>query len=104
MPDRHIASILGRSIDLALTSALRAEVLLMEASAAKHGTRLQIAQVDPAFNFPSRGPFDGKYMRALFDFGVEQGRKGSAFEEAQASRSPVRGAANPSLSGPTGAQ
>jgi hypothetical protein len=35
-------------------------------------------------------------MRALYDFGVEQGKKASAFEEAQVSRA-VRGAANPTF-------
>ena len=57
---------------------------------------MRVAHVDPAFNFPSRGPFDGKYMRALFDFGLEQGKKSSPFGEAQANRS-LRGAANPPL-------
>jgi len=38
--------------------------------------------VDPAFNFPARGAFDGKYMQALFDFGVAAGKNGSAFDQA----------------------
>ena len=29
MPDRSVAGVLGRSIDVALTSALRAEIMLM---------------------------------------------------------------------------
>jgi hypothetical protein len=84
MPDRNTASILGRSIDLALTAALRAEITLMYVGTRRHSIGLRIAHVDPAFNFPSRGPFDGKYMRTLFDFGVEHGKKGTAFEEALA--------------------
>ena len=35
--------------------------------------------VDEAFDYPSRGPFDGKYMQALYEFGVAAGKKGSAF-------------------------
>ena len=31
---------------------------------------------------PSRGPFDGKYMQALYDFGVAAGKKGTAFDAA----------------------
>ncbi len=84
LPERNIANVLGRSIDLALTAALRAEIMLMYVGAQRHGIGLRIAHVDPAFNVPSRGPFDGKYMRALFEFGVEQGKKGTAFEEALA--------------------
>jgi hypothetical protein len=98
MPDRSIPGVLGRSIDVALTSALRAEIMLMDVGASRHGIGMRVAHVDAAFNFPSRGPFDGKYMRALFDFGLEQGKKASPFEEAQVSRS-MRGAASPALTG-----
>jgi Patatin-like phospholipase len=103
LPDRNMPSILGRSIDLALTSALRAEIMLMDVGTGRHGIGMRVAHVDAGFNFPSRGPFDGKYMRALFDFGVEQGKKGSAFEEARISRS-LRGAANPLPPGPNSPQ
>jgi Patatin-like phospholipase len=81
MPDRVMAGVLGRSIDVALTAAMRAEITLIYVAAQKHGIGLRVAFVDPAFNVPSRGPFDGKYMQALFDFGIEHGKKGTAFEE-----------------------
>jgi hypothetical protein len=81
MPDRVMASVLGRSIDVALTAAMRAEMMLIYVAAQKHGIGLRVAFVDPAFNVRARGPFDGKYMQALFDFGVEHGNKGTAFEE-----------------------
>ncbi|MGE0039072.1 MAG: patatin-like phospholipase family protein [Xanthobacteraceae bacterium] len=103
LPDRSIPEVLGRSIDVALTSALRAEIMLMNVGAGRHGVGLHVAHVDTSFNFPSRGPFDGRYMRALYDFGVEQGKKSSAFEEAQVSRA-VRGAANPTFSEPSAPQ
>jgi hypothetical protein len=76
-----MASVLGRSIDVALTAAMRAEITLIYVAAQKHGIGLRVAHVDDTFNVPSRGPFDGKYMQALFDFGIEQGKKGLAFEE-----------------------
>jgi hypothetical protein len=81
MPDRNIPGVLGRSIAVALTSALRAEVALLYVGAQRHGIGLRIAHVDPAFNHPSRGPFDGKYMQALYEFGVAAGKKGTAFED-----------------------
>jgi hypothetical protein len=81
MPDRIMASVLGRSIDVALTAAMRAEMMLIYVAAQKHGIGLRVAHVDPSFHFPSRGPFDGRYMQALFDFGLEQGKKSTAFEE-----------------------
>jgi hypothetical protein len=81
MPDRNIPGVLGRSIGVALTSALRADIALLYVGAQRHGIGLRIAHVDPAFNHPSRGPFDGKYMQALYEFGVAAGKKGTAFEE-----------------------
>lgn len=81
MPDRIIAGVLGRSIDLALTAALRAQIMLMNVGAQRHGISLRVAYLPESFNFPSRGPFDGKFMKALFEFGVELGRKGTPFAE-----------------------
>ena len=94
MTDRSIAGVLGRSIDVALTSALRAELMLMSAGAQRYGIGLRVAHVDPAFSHPSRGPFDGKYMQALFEFGIEQGKKGTAFEDGPLGLS-LRGSSNP---------
>jgi hypothetical protein len=74
--------VLGRSIAVALTAALRVEVMLVHAGAQRHGIALRIAYVDPAFDHPSRGPFDGKYMQALYEVGVAAGKKGTAFGEA----------------------
>jgi hypothetical protein len=82
LADRSVAGVLGRSIDLALSAALRAEMMIIYAGAQKHGIGLSVAQLDPSFDFPSRGPFDGKYMQALFDYGMEQGKKGTAFADA----------------------
>jgi len=79
MPDRNIPGILGRSIGVALTAALRAEVMLTYIGAQRHGIALRIAHVDPAFDHPSRGPFDGQYMQALYEVGVAAGKKGTAF-------------------------
>jgi hypothetical protein len=79
MPDRNVPGILGRSIGVALTAALRAEVMLVYIGAQRHGITLRIAHVDPSFDHPSRGPFDGQYMQALYEVGVAAGKKGTAF-------------------------
>ncbi len=81
MPSRSIRGVLGRSIAVALTAALRAELMLVHAGAQRHGIELRIAHVDAAFNHPARGPFDGKYMQALYEFGVAAGKNGTAFED-----------------------
>jgi hypothetical protein len=80
MPGRSIPGVLGRSIGVALTAALRTEVMLIHVGAQRHGIALRIAHVDAAFNHPSRGLFDGKYMQALYEAGVAAGKKGTAFE------------------------
>jgi hypothetical protein len=82
MTERNIPGVLGRSIAVALTAALRVEVMLVHAGAQRHGIALRIAYVDPAFDHPSRGPFDGKYMQALYEVGAAAGKKGTAFGEA----------------------
>jgi hypothetical protein len=79
MPDRNIPGVLGRSVGVALTAALRAELMLIYVGAQRHAIALRIAHVDPSFDFPSRGPFDGKYMQALYEVGVAAGKKGTAF-------------------------
>jgi hypothetical protein len=82
MPDRNIPGVLGRSIAVALTAALRVEVMLIHTAAQRQGVALRIAYVDPAFDHPSRGPFDGKYMQALYEVGVAAGKKATAFGDA----------------------
>jgi hypothetical protein len=77
--DRTMAGVLARSIAVALTAALRAEIMLIHVANQRHGFELRIAPVDEAFDHPSRGPFDGKYMQALYEFGVAAGKKGTAF-------------------------
>jgi len=79
MPDHNIPGVLGRSIGVALTAALRAELMLIYVGAQRQGIALRVAHVDPSFDFPSRGPFDGKYMQALYEVGVAAGKKGTAF-------------------------
>src|SRR5262249_42870195 len=82
MMERGIPGVLGRSIGVALTAALRSEILLISIAAQRQGIPLRVAHVDPTFNFPSRGPFDGKYMQALFELGITAGKNGTAFEQA----------------------
>jgi hypothetical protein len=79
MPERRTSLILGRTIGVALVAALKAELLLMNASAQRLGLNLNVAYVPETFNHPSRGLFDHAYMDALFKYGVEQAQKGTGF-------------------------
>ena len=82
MPDRNIPEVLGRAIAVALTSGLRAQLALISVAAPRHGIALHIAHVPGSFDHPSHGPFDGKYMQALYALGVTAGKQGTAFQEA----------------------
>jgi hypothetical protein len=95
MPERNIPEVLGRAIAVALTQALRAQIALISAAAPRAGVALHIARVPGSFDHPSRGPFDGRYMQALYDFGVDAGKQGTAFQQA---------ALSPALSGGKSAQ
>ena len=63
---------------------MRIELLLTLAAAQKQGISVSVAQIDPEFEHPSRGAFDPEYMKALFDFAVEQAKKGKTFETVAA--------------------
>jgi hypothetical protein len=93
MASRTIPGVLGRSIGVALTAALRAQIMLVYVGAQRQGIGLRIAHVDGSINIPSRGPFDGKYMQALYELGAANGKKGTAFEDALPDLS-MRGSSN----------
>jgi predicted acylesterase/phospholipase RssA len=79
--DRTTVSILGRSIDVALKAAARAEIVAVHSVARSQGIEVNVAAVDPRFSYESRGPFDTQQMKALFDIGFEQARNRAAFRK-----------------------
>jgi predicted acylesterase/phospholipase RssA len=84
MTTPQTVAVLGRSISLALQAGLRIELLLTLAAAQKQGMSLSVAQIDAEFQHPARGAFDPEYMKALFEFAVEQVKKGKTFETVAA--------------------
>jgi Patatin-like phospholipase len=79
MTDRTTASILGRSIGVALKAAARAEIAAVYSVARRQGIDVSVAAVDPGFSYEAHGPFDTQRMKALFDIGFEQARNRAAF-------------------------
>jgi predicted acylesterase/phospholipase RssA len=79
--DRTTVSILGRSIDVALKAAARAEIVAVHSVARSQGIEVNVAAVDPSFSYESHGPFDTQQMKALFDIGFEQARNRAAFRK-----------------------
>src|SRR4029453_1686346 len=76
LSDRNIPGVLGRSIAVALTAGVRGGVFGVYGRAQGLGMSVGVPRVDQAFDSPSRGPFGGKYMQALYEFGVAAGKKG----------------------------
>jgi hypothetical protein len=79
-PERSTVAILGRLISVVLRASLRAEALLFALNAKRLGMPMYVAKVADSFDHPARGLFDEKYMKALYDHGVERVRDGNAFQ------------------------
>jgi predicted acylesterase/phospholipase RssA len=90
MPERKTMSILSRTIGVALTTALKVELLLVNASAQRLGITLNAASVPDSFSQPNRGLFDHEYMQALFQFGAERAKNGTAFTRMSPGTSELR--------------
>ena len=48
-------------------------------AAKRSGVEFNVAAIPESFNAPSRGAFDPKYMKALFQTGYELGQSATAF-------------------------
>jgi predicted acylesterase/phospholipase RssA len=95
MPERKTMSILSRTIGVALVSALKVELLLVNASAQRLGITVNAASVPDSFSQPNRGLFDHEYMQALFQFGAERAKNGSAFTATPQQSMPQLRTGNP---------
>jgi Patatin-like phospholipase len=80
-PERTTVMILGRLISVVLRAGLRTEAMLFALNAKRLGVPMYIAQVADSFDHPAHGLFDEKYMKALYDHGIERVRDGNAFKQ-----------------------
>jgi predicted acylesterase/phospholipase RssA len=80
MPERNVKMILARTIGVALTTELRAELLLTTVAAQRLGLGLDAAYVPDTFQQVNRSLFDREYMEALYKLGAERAKNGTAFE------------------------
>lgn len=98
LPSRTTAAILGRSIGIALKAGGRLQVALATIAAQKAGIALDVTYVDDGFDQVGRGLFDPKYMNALYDYGLAQGRSDARFHKGP----PAPGPVSPTASGGPG--
>ncbi len=81
LPSRTTAGILGRSIGIALKAGGRLQLALAGLAAHKAGMPFSVTYVDEGFDQVGRGIFDPKYMKALYDYGLAQGRSDNRFHK-----------------------
>src|SRR5262249_11048121 len=81
LPSRTTAAILGRSIGIALKAGGRLQLALAGLAAQKADIPFNVTYVDEGFDQVGRGFFDPKYMNALYDYGLAQGRGDNRFRK-----------------------
>lgn len=80
-PHRALASILGRSIWLALQMGARMDMALFYQAARRDGIDFNLTLVDGSFNNKARGAFDPDYMKVLYDRGFDLGKRNQFLKE-----------------------
>ena len=71
--------VLGRSLSAAVKASTRLAIGTHEAFARRTEIDLKVASIPDDFRVTGSGPFDGRYMKALFARGAELGTQGGAF-------------------------
>lgn len=77
--DRFAPNILTQAIGMAVPVDTRLMIDRAYLAAKRSAIAFNVATIPTSFNVPSNGPFDPKYMGALFQTGYELGRSGKAF-------------------------
>jgi hypothetical protein len=73
---RRTLGIVGRAISTMITASGFNDVLRIYNNTQRDGIGFNLAYIDPGFTEKLPEPFDPGYMRALFDYGYQRGRRG----------------------------
>ena len=101
LPTRTTAGILGRSIGIALKAGGRLQLGLAGLAAQKASIPFEVTYVDDGFAQVGRGLFDPKYMNALYEYGLTQGRSETRFRKGPPAETPASPTASTGASGDT---
>ena len=101
LPSRNTAGILGRSIGIALKAGGRLQLALAGLAAQKASIPFEVTYVDDGFAQVGRGLFDPKYMNALYEYGLTQGRSETRFRKGPPAETPASPTASTGASGDT---
>ncbi len=77
--ERSLISIMGRGVSVIVKTLTRTMIQRAYLAARQSGIDFALATIPVTFTEPSRGAFDTEYMKALFNFGFELGKGGTAF-------------------------
>jgi predicted acylesterase/phospholipase RssA len=78
--ERSTAQILAQSVGFAVKVDTRLMLDRAYLVAKRSGISFNVASIPPSFNAPSRGAFDPRYMKALFDAGYDLGKSSNPFD------------------------
>jgi hypothetical protein len=77
--DRNVFRIARRSVETLLHFSGIADIHRIYLTMQRDGVAFRLAAIGPEFDAPRAQPFDPDYMRALFEYGLTQGRAGSVW-------------------------
>jgi predicted acylesterase/phospholipase RssA len=77
--DRFAPTILTQSIGMAVPVDTSLMIDRAYVVAKRSDVDFNVATIPASFDFPSKGPFDPSYMKALFQVGFDQGNGSTAF-------------------------
>jgi predicted acylesterase/phospholipase RssA len=79
--ERFAPSILSQAVDMTVKVDTRMMLSRTYVVAKRSSVPFDVATIPTTFSAPSRGPFDPRYMAALFNTGFEQGRSAAPFND-----------------------
>ena len=79
--ERRTISIAGRAINTMLAASGHNDVLRTYFVTQRDGVDYNLAYIGADFSAPKTGEFDQAYMRALYDYGFQEGRGGKAWHK-----------------------
>jgi Patatin-like phospholipase len=77
--DRFAPTILTQSIGMAVPVDTSLMIDRAYVAAKRSDVEFNVATIPASFDYPSKGPFDPSYMKALFQVGFDQGNGSTAF-------------------------
>ncbi|GEP11464.1 hypothetical protein MGN01_33090 [Methylobacterium gnaphalii] len=80
---RTVLGVLSGTVSAAIKAQTQSALAITRAYAARTHLDLRVAEIDARFDKTSPGPFDPKYMKALFEHGEALAKAGKAFPEAR---------------------